>query len=180
MNAQQLAEQSKQFGFGQAMQAAGLGAQYGQAAQQLNEQSAQFGAGLGLQGLQTAMTGAQQLGNLGQAQFGQKLAATQLQNQLGGQQQQQTQNILNQQYQDFLNNQNQPYKQLGFMSDILRGSPLTQTGSSVYQQAPSMMSQIAGLGTAAIGASKLFGAKDGGLVPRSADLADLAIYNMGR
>lgn len=179
MQAQQLAEQSKQFGYGQAMQAAGLGAQYGQAAQQLNEQSAQYGAGLGLQGLQTAMQGAGQLGNLGQAQFGQKQAAIGLQSQLGGQQQQQAQNILNQQYQDFLNYQNQPYKQLGFMSDIMRGAPLTQTGSSVYQQAPSMMSQIAGLGTAAIGASKLFGAKGGGVVPRPAGLADLAIYNMG-
>ena len=93
---------------------------------------------------------------------------------------------LNAKYQDFLNYQNYPYKQLGFMSDILRGAPLTQTGAAVYQQAPSAVSQIAGLGTAALGASKLFGMKDGGAVEdvayrdKPAGLADLAIYNMGR
>jgi hypothetical protein len=185
MQAQQLAEQSKQFGYGQQLQAAGLGAQYGQAAQQLGEQSAQFGAGLGLQGLQAAMQGAQQLGALGQNQFAQNMAINQLQSQYGGQQQQQMQNILGAQYQDFLNYQNYPYKQLGFMSDILRGAPLSQTGASVYQQPPSTVSQLAGLGTAAFGASKLFGMKDGGAVEdvayreKPAGLADLAIYNMG-
>jgi hypothetical protein len=136
--------------------------------------------------LQTALQSAGQLGQLGQNQFGQNMAINQLQAQYGGMQQQQAQNILNQQYQDFLNYQNYPYKQLGFMSDILRGAPLSQTGAAVYQQAPSMTSQLAGLGTAAIGASKLFGMKDGGEVEdaeyrdKPAGLADLAIYNMGR
>jgi hypothetical protein len=186
MQAQQMAEQSRQFGYGNLMQQAGLGAQYNQAAAQLGEQSRQYGAGLGLQGLQTALQSAGQLGQLGQNQFGQNMAINQLQAQYGGQQQQQTQNILNQQYQDFLNYQNYPYKQLGFMSDILRGAPLSQTGAAVYQQPPSMTSQLAGLGTAAFGASKLFGMKDGGEVEdaeyrdKPAGLADLAIYNMGR
>lgn len=170
---------TQQLGAQQDLQAQLANQQTRMQAQQLAEQSKQYGAGLGLQGLQTAMTGAGQLGNLGQAQFNQQQAAINMRNQMGGMQQQQTQNLLNQQYQDFLNYQNQPYKQLGFMSDILRGAPMTQTGSSVYQQAPSMASQIAGLGTAAIGASKLFGAKEGGVVPRPAGLADLAIYNMG-
>ncbi len=184
MQAQQLAEQSRQYGYGQLMQQAGLGAQYGQAAAQLGEQSRQYGAGLGLQGLQTGLQAAGQLGQLGQQEFGQNLALNQLQAQYGGQQQQQAQNILGAQYQDYLNFQNYPYKQLGFMSDILRGVPLTQTGSTVYQQPPSTMSQIAGLGTAAIGASKLFGMKKGGAVEdaayrdKPAGLADLAIYNM--
>ena len=51
----------------------------------------------------------------------------------------------------------------GFMSDLLRGLPLTQQSSTVYGQAPSMTSQLAGLGTAALGASKLAGLKEGGL-----------------
>jgi hypothetical protein len=157
-----------------------------QAAAQLREQSRQYGAGLGLQGLQTALTGAGQLGNLGQTQFGQEMGINQLQAQYGQQQQQQMQNILNQQYQDFLNYQNYPYKQLGFMSDILRGVPLTQTGSAVYQQAPSAVSQLAGLGTAAVGAKGLGLFAKGGEVEdaeyrdKPAGLADLAIYNMGR
>jgi hypothetical protein len=186
MQAQQMAEQSRQFGYGNLMQQAGLGAQYNQAAAQLGEQSRQYGAGLGLQGLQAALQSAQQLGQLGQTQFGQNVAINQLQNQYGGQQQQQMQNILGAQYQDFLNAQNYPFRQMGFMSDILRGVPLTQTGTSVYGQPPSTTSQLVGLGTAALGASKLFGMKDGGKVEdvayrdKPAGLADLAIYNMGR
>lgn len=157
-----------------------------QAAAQLAEQSRQYGAGLGLQGLQTALQGAGQLGQLGQTEFGQNLAINQLQQQYGQQQQQRMQDILGAQYQDFLNFQNYPYKQLGFMSDILRGVPLSQTGTSVYGQAPSTFSQIAGLGTAALGASKLGLFAKGGEVEdaeyreKPAGLADLAIYNMGR
>jgi hypothetical protein len=182
MQAQQLGEQSRQFGFGQQMAGAGMGAQYGQAAAQLGEQSRQYGAGLGLQGLQAAMGAAGQLGNLGQTQFGQNMAINQLQQQYGGLQQQQAQNILNQQYQDFLNYQNYPYKQLGFMSDILRGAPLTQTGSAVYQQPPSMLGQLAGAGIAAKGLG-LFAkggeVEDAEYRDKPAGLADLAIYNMG-
>jgi hypothetical protein len=75
--------------------------------------------------------------------------------------------------------QNYPYKQLGFMSDMLRGLPLTQQSSTIYSQAPSMVSQVAGLGTAALGASKLF-AKGGAVDDTPAGLADLAIYQMGQ
>jgi hypothetical protein len=183
MQAQQQAEQSRQFGYGNLMQQAGLGAQYGQAAAQLGEQSRQYGAGLGLQGLQAAMGAAGQLGQLGQNQFGQNLAINQLQQQYGGLQQQQMQQDLNAKYQDFLNYQNYPYKQLGFMSDILRGAPLSQTGASVYQQPPSMLGQLAGAGIAAKGLG-LFAkggeVEDAEYREKPAGLADLAIYNMGR
>jgi hypothetical protein len=148
-----------------------------QAAQQLNAQQQQYGAGLGLQGLQTALQGANQLGNLGQTQFKQGMDLMGFQNQLGGQQQQQAQNILNTQYQDFLNFQNYPYKQLGFMSDMLRGLPLTQQSSTIYGQAPSTTSQLVGLGTAALGASRLF-AKGGVADSRPAGLAELALSRM--
>jgi hypothetical protein len=154
-----------------------------QAAQQLNAQQQQFGAGLGLQGLQTANQAATNLANIGQTQYGQNIGLLNLQNQFGGQQQQQTQNALNAEYQDFLNAQNYPYKQLGFMSDMLRGLPLTQQSQAMYGQAPSAVSQVAGLGTAALGASKLFA--KGGTVEdvkyrdKPAGLAELAIYNMG-
>ena len=91
MQAQQLGEQSRQYGAGQGLQAAGLGAQYGLAGQQLGEQSRQYGAGLGLQGLQTGLQAAGQLGTLGQTQYGQQMGINQLQNQYGTQQQQQNQ-----------------------------------------------------------------------------------------
>jgi hypothetical protein len=106
-----------------------------------------------------------------------------IQNQFGGQQQQQMQNALNTEYQDYLNAQNYPYKQLGFMSDMLRGLPLTQQSSAMYGQAPSAVSQIAGLGGAALTGAKLFGAKGGAtgdLERRPAGLADLTLYQMGQ
>jgi hypothetical protein len=149
-----------------------------QAAQQLNAQQQQFGAGLGLQGLQTAMTGAKSLADIGQTQYGQNLGLLDVQNRFGTQQQQQVQNALNTEYQDFLNYQNYPYKQMGFMSDMIRGLPLTQQSATMFQAPPSMVSQAAGLGTAALGASKLF-AGGGSVNDQPAGLADLAIYNMG-
>jgi hypothetical protein len=101
-----------------------------------------------------------------------------LQSAYGGQQQALRQQGLSQAYEDFQNEQNYPYKQLGFMSDMLRGLPLTQQSNTIYQQAPSMVSQVAGLGTAALGASKMF-AKGGSVSDRPAGLAELAIHNMG-
>jgi hypothetical protein len=179
MSAQQAQEASSQFGASQAARQAEMGAQYGQSAQQLAEQSRQYGAGLGLQGLSTAIQGAGQLGTLGGQQFAQGMDVNKLQQAYGTQQQQQNQNIMSQQYQDFLNQQNYPYKQLGFMSDMVRGLPLSQSSSQMYQQPPSMVSQLAGLGTAAYGASKLMA--EGGSVndaQRPAGLAELAISRM--
>ena len=165
------------------IQAQGLNNAYGQAMQQyntqnqLNAQQQQFGAGLGLQGLQTANTAAQNLANIGQTQYGQNMGINAMQNQYGGQQQQQVQNVLNNQYGDYLNAQNYPYKQMGFMSDMLRGLPLTQQSTSIYGQAPSMVQQVAGLGIT----GKALGAFAGGgaVGSRPAGLAELAIYNMG-
>jgi hypothetical protein len=147
--------QAKQFSAGQKLQSAGMGAQYGQAANQLNEQSRQYGAGLGLQGLQAGMQGMSNLGAVGQNIYGQQANALGIQNAFGGQQQQQGQNVLNQQYQDFLNQENAPYKNLNFMSDILNRAPTSNLGQSMYQAPPSMLNQVAGAGTAAAG---LFGA----------------------
>jgi len=148
--------QAQQFGAGQGLQAAGMGAQYGLAGQQLGEQSRQYGAGLGLQGLQTGLQAAGQLGQLGQAQYGQQMGINQLQNQYGGQQQALAQQGLSQGYQDFLNQQNYPYKQLGFMSDMVRGLPLGQQSTAqIYQAPPSMMQNIGAAGMGAYGLSKL-------------------------
>ena len=148
-------------------------------AQQLGEQSKQYGAGLGLQGLQTALQGAGQMGQLGGQQFAQGMDINKLQQSYGTQQQQQEQNIMSQKYQDFLNQQNYPYKQLGFMSDMLRGLPLSQSATQVYQAPPSALSTAAGLGTAALGASKLgLFAKGGAVTQRPAGLAELAISRM--
>ena len=143
---------------------------------QLNAQQGQFGAGLGLQGLQTALTGANALGALGGQQYQQNMGINAIQNQYGLQQQAQMQKDLDTRYQDYLNYQNYPYKQIGFMSDILRGVPLTQTGSSVYQAPPSTAQNIASLGLGAAGISKLFA--DGGEVKSGGGLGALALNNL--
>jgi hypothetical protein len=167
----------QQLGAGQNMQSQLANQQQMMQAQQLAEQSRQYGAGLGLQGLQTALTGAGQLGQLGNQQYTQGMGINQLQNQYGTQQQQQSQNILNNEYQDFLNYQNYPYKQLGFMSDMLRGLPLTQQSSSIYAPPPSVGSQVAGLGAVGLGAA--LRAKGGTIEEKPAGLADLALSRMG-
>ena len=164
-------EASRQFGYGQQMTAAQQLAQYGQAAQQLGEQSRQFGAGYGQQGLNTALQAAGQLGNLGQAEFGQQKDIVGLQSQLGAQQQALRQQGLTQAYQDFLNEQNYPYKQLGFMSDMIRGLPLgQQTTRQVYEAPGSALGQIAGLGVG-LGGMARFGQMfaEGGEVKEYAD-----------
>jgi hypothetical protein len=149
--------------------------------QQLREQSRQYGAGLGLQGLQTALTGAGQLANIGQQGFAQQMDINKLQQQYGTQQQAQKQAGLDIAYQDFLNQQRYPYQQLEFMNSMLRGTPMG-TVSTLYQPPASPVSQLAGLGTAAYGASQFM--KDGGEVQardrnaRGAGLADLAISKM--
>jgi hypothetical protein len=152
------------------------------AGQQLNAQQQQYGAGLGLQGLQTAGTMANNLANIGQTQYGQNMGLLSMQNQFGSQQQGQVQNVLNNQYQDYLNYQNYPYKQMGFMSDMIRGLPLAQQSSTMYAAPPSMLGQVAGAGIAAKGLGMF--AKGGAVQDvdyreRPAGLAELAIHNMG-
>lgn len=179
-SAANLNAQQQQFGAQQAMQNAGNYAQYGQAAQQLGTQDRQFGAGLGIQGLQTGISAAGQLGALGGQQYTQDQGAINTQNTLGVQQQQQMQNILTQQYNDFLNQQKYPYQQMGYMSDMLRGLPMANTSQQIYGQPQSATSQLAGLAATAYGASKL--AKGGTVkakkAPARAGLQDLALARM--
>jgi hypothetical protein len=148
-------------------------------AAQLNAQQGQFGAGLGLQGLQTALTGANALGNLGGTQYQQNMGINALQNQYGLQQQAQMQRDVDTKYQDFLNYQNYPYKQLGFMSDIIRGAPLTQTGSALYQAPPSSAQNIMSLGLGAAGIAKVAGMANGGVaMSNGGGLGALAMNNL--
>ena len=162
----------QQLGAGQNLQAQLANQQAFQQAQQAREQSRQYGAGLGMQGLQTGLQAAGQLGTLGGQQFAQGLDINKLQGTYGAQQQALEQQGLSQSYQDFLNQQNYPYKQLGFMSDILRGTP---TGSSsvtqMYQAQPGGLQTMAGLGLGAYGLSKMFA--DGGSVTSDYNTSDI-------
>lgn len=120
-------------------------------AQQANIGQQQFGANLGMQGLSTALNAANQLGNLGQNQYNQQVGAINLQNQLGQQQQALEQNKINQAIQNYATGQQWGMQQLSNMNAMLRGLPLQTTSTQTYQAAPSTASQLAGLGTAAVG-----------------------------
>lgn len=150
-------------------------------------QAQQFGATLGLQGMGQAGQAAATLGQLGQTQFGQQVGSMQAQAQAGATQQARSQQALDQAYQDFLSQRGHEQQQLSFMSDILRGTPLSQTSYQMYQAPPSMLSQVGGLGLAAYG---MFGGQnpmikmaEGGMAEDAmekapAGLAELAVHNV--
>ena len=129
----------------QAMQDAALRAQYGLAGTQLGESSRQFGAGLGLQGLQQQLAAAGQLGQLGQQQFQQQTGILGAQLGAGAQQQAQKQQQLTADYQRFMDEMQYPYKQLEFMSNLIRGIPSTDKTTSIYQPPPSTLGMLTGV-----------------------------------
>lgn len=133
----------------QGIQATGL-----QNAFQNAQQAQQFGANLGLQGLQQQLAAAGALGGLGMQGYQQQMGIGQAQLGAGAQGQAMEQELLNQQYQDFINQQQFPYKQAEFGMGILRGIPATGQVGTLYQQPPSLLGQIAGIG---LGVGSLFG-----------------------
>ena len=118
-------------------------------------QAQQFGADLGLRGAGLGLQAAGQLGQLGQTQFGQEEASMRAKAAAGAQQQARQQQILTQDYQDFLDEKNFEKQQLSFLSDILRGVPLSQSTYATYQSPASLASQAAQLGAGAYGFSQL-------------------------
>jgi hypothetical protein len=123
--------------------------------------------GFGLQANQAAMQNAAQLAGLG----GQELAAKQsilgTQAQQGALEQQNQQNIINQGVQNYATAQQYPFLQLGMLNSMLRGLPMQQSSTQMYQAAPSQISQLAGLGTAGLGAAAMYNAAnkaDGGVI----------------
>lgn len=143
-------------------------AQGTQNAFQAAQQAQQYGAGLGLQGMGQGLQAASTLGQLGQTGYGQQMGILGEQQKVGAVQQAQGQQALDLAYQDFLKQKNYPYTQLAFMSDMLRGLPLSQTAQSVYSAPPNVASQLGGLGMAGLGIYGMSGgfkAAKGGTVP---------------
>ena len=117
----------------------------------------QFGTTAGIQGAQAATQAGATLGQLGIGQQQAGIDLAKAQEAFGAMGQAEQQKALDLQYQDFLQQQQYPYKQLGFMSDILRGSAnLAATGGkTIYEPPPSVASQIGGLGLAGLGVYNL-------------------------
>ena len=181
-----------------AMQGAGVGLSgVGQAinAGQYALQGADRGLAGTAQGMQGAQTGLQgvsgqqagyglanqaagQLGQLGTQQLAAQQGILGLQNQLGGQQQSQEQQYINQAIQNYAQGREAPMNTYNQFNALLRGYALPGTTTTQYQAQPTLGNQLAGFGTAGIGAAQLSNvlrAKKGGTVRSS--IADLGLYN---
>lgn len=135
------------------IQAKGLQNAYEQAIKNM-----QFGTTAGLQGAQQAVQAGSTLGQLGTAEQQANLDLAKMQMAVGQVQQDQQQKAYDMAYQDFINQQQYPYKQLGFMSDLLRGSAnLAGTGGkTVYEAPPSALQSVVGPGLLGLGLYKEF------------------------
>ena len=144
-----------------------LGAGQNLTAQQLNQANQmganqqaigqqQYGAGLNLATNQGALSGANTLGTLGQNQYGQQVGNIGLLNQLGNQQQQYQQGLLNTQYQNYVNQKNYPYQQAGFFQNMVNGYPVQSGTSTTQPSSPSYLQNAAALGVGAYGLSQMF------------------------
>jgi hypothetical protein len=134
------------------------------------------GYGMGLQGAQAGLqgVGAQQAGyglantaagnlsNIGTQQLAAQQGILGLQNQFGGQQQAQQQNIINNAINNYAQAQQNPMQSLNAFNALLRGYAIPGQTTTQYQAAPSLMSQFTGAGTTALAANKLFGGASGG------------------
>jgi PIN domain nuclease of toxin-antitoxin system len=133
-------------------------------AAQLGQQAQQFGAGLGkdigLAGLTAGLQGSQALGALGAQQQQSDIERLKAQAASAGEPQALQQERLNQQYQQFMDQQNFQKAQMDYLSQILRGNAgaLGQTQVQ-YAPAPSLASQLGGLGLAGLGLYNVLGGK---------------------
>tara|TARA_R110001606_G_scaffold349592_1_gene499561 strand:+ start:444 stop:1724 length:1281 start_codon:yes stop_codon:yes gene_type:complete len=157
-NAQQAftADQGRNLQMQQANQAANL------QAQQMAEQSQQFGTGtskdIGLAGLQTGLQGAQAQAQLGATEQMANLERLKAQSASAGEQQALQQEIDNLAYQQFKEGQDYKKGLLEYQSNILRGTAGALGSTQVaYAPAPSMASQIGGMGLAGLGLYNMMG-----------------------
>jgi len=148
----------QQLGAGQSMEAQRANQQALMEAQRMAEQSRQFGGTLGLQGAEAATRAGATLGQLGQTQQTVDLQRLTAQEAVGAQQRGLEQQIMDQRYADFLRQRDYPMEQLGYFSNLMRGVPV-QLGSTTttYAPPPSLASQVGGLGLAGLGLYNMAG-----------------------
>jgi hypothetical protein len=149
MNAQQQFERDQ----ARRMQAAQLG-------QQAQQYQAGIGKDIGLAGLTAGLQGSQALGALGATEQATDIERLKAQAASAGESQALQQERLNQQYQQFMDRQNYQKAQMDYLSNILRGNAgaLGQTQVQ-YAPAPSLASQLGGLGLAGLGLYNVLGGK---------------------
>lgn len=130
-------------------------------AQTATNQSAAQAAGVQQAGASLGLQAGAQYGALGAQNQGLTLAQAGAMQQVGAQQQALEQQGLDVGYQNFQNQVDFPYKQMGFMSNILHGLPVQPNTQTASYTNPSAISQIAGLGIGGIGLANMVGGKSG-------------------
>lgn len=147
MNAQQQFERDQ----ARRLQAAQLG-------QQAQQYQAGLGKDIGLAGLTAGLQGSQALGALGAQQQASDIERLKAQAASAGESQALQQEKLNQAYQQFQEQQNYQKAQLDYLSNILRGNAGALGSTQVaYTPAPSLASQLGGLGLAGLGLYNVLG-----------------------
>ena len=140
--------------------AAQFGGQNAMTAQQMAEQSRQFGNDAGLRGAdlaaRTGLSAASQMQGLGSEQQRAALERANALSTYGGQQQALGQKVMDTQYENFVNARDWERNNLQFLSGLLRGNPVSTRQETIVPQ-PSTASQLGGLGLAGLGAYKMFG-----------------------
>ena len=127
---------------------------------ELADRAAQAEGRLGLAGEELGLKAAGELARYGglEQQYG--LRAADVLRQVGEQRQAQEQQLLDIGYSDFLSERDFPRQQLGWLSGIMHGVPVSpQSETSMYQRPPSGGQQLLGYGLGGLGlASSIFGA----------------------
>lgn len=158
----QQAQQAFQADQARALQAAQANQQAGMQAAQLGQQAQQFQAGLGkdvgLAGLGTGLETAKATGQLGATEQMANLERLKAQSASGAEKQALQQEIDNLKYQQFKEQQDYQRGLLEYQSNILRGTAGALGSTQVaYAPAPSLASQLGGLGLAGLGLYNILG-----------------------
>ena len=114
--------------------------------QKMAEQSRQFGTETGLRGAEQFTRAGALTGELAAREAQSDIALKQLQSQIASLEQQGRQAEIDALIAQFQEEQAAPFKQLGFMSDILRGTSALQGGRTLYEAPQSLAQQAVGLG----------------------------------
>ena len=154
----QAAMQRQQLGTQSGLQAALANQSSNLDAQRLAEQSRQFGSQQALAGNAQALEAGRTLGNLGLTQQQADMQRLGMQGASADQYQQQRQRQYDTAYADFLRQRDYPMEQLGQYSNLLRGIPVgLNTTGTTYAPPPSMASQVIGTGLGAASLARLSG-----------------------
>jgi hypothetical protein len=151
----QRAQRAQQLADASAQQAARLGITRAE----LADRAAQAEGRLGLAGEELGLKSAAQLAALGglEQQYG--LRGADVLRQVGEQRQAQEQQLMDIGYSDFLSQRDFPRQQLGYLSGIMHGVPVSpQSETSMYQRPPGVGQQLLGYGLGGLGlARSVFG-----------------------